>query len=118
MVAEVLTILGDRLDPRLKPWSSPNVRTTLRNLLRSGSVEVAYASLPFAKRWVRAGELRPDIEALAYRVRDSVADEEAASHVTRSFLERLQSHEDAGIVEKSRARLTELGATQKEGSDD
>jgi putative membrane-bound dehydrogenase-like protein len=114
MVAESLTILGDRLDRELRVWSSPRLRSTLRNLLRSGSVEVAYAALPFAENWIREGELRSDIEALNVRVRDSVADLEAASHVARPFLERLQNHKDEQIVQNAKQRLCELDALKSE----
>ena len=114
MVADSLTILGDRLDPELRPWSSPRLRSTMQKLLRSGSVEVAYAALPLAENWIRAGELRSDIEALNDRVRDAVADLEAASQVARPFLERLQNHKDAEVAQNSKQRLRELDALKSE----
>ena len=114
MVAASLTILDGALHPDLKPWSSPTMRSTLRGLLRAGNVEVAYAALPFARRWIREGELRPDIEALDLRLRDAVNDLEAARRVSRGFLESLTSSEDEAIARKARQRLRELEAEENE----
>ena len=90
------------------------MRSTLRGLLRAGNVEVAYAALPFARRWIREGELRPDIEALDLRLRDAVNDLEAARRVSRGFLESQTSSEDEAIARKARQRLRELEAEENE----
>jgi len=110
MVAEGLNTLNAKLHRDLKPWSSPTMRSTLRGLLRSGSVEVAIAALPFAERWIRSGELTTDIEALSMRLRDTVASPDGARRVSRSFLERLAEHPDEEIARKARQRMRELGS--------
>jgi len=114
MVAASLNLLDGALDPDLKPWSSPTMRSTMRGLLRAGNVEVAYAALPFARRWVREGELRPDIETLELRLRDAVSNLEAARLVSRGFLESLTGSEDEEIARKARQRLRELEAEKSE----
>ncbi len=75
---EVLDVLARDLPAEARPALTPKLRTALRSLLDSASIDVASAALRLAQRWDTQGELKDAGAKLGERLAATLADAQRA----------------------------------------